>query len=190
MDIKSSLLKLKNGLPKSKGAFLAIIGLVGLLLLLVSSFDFDGDGQTDTSQTETASNTVGYAEQTELRLEEIISDMLGNTAVKVMVTLESGSEYIYADEIKTDADVTKDQGQMKTQQSDSNQKSYVIVKDSNGNERPLVVTEKMPTVRGVVVVCEGGETPSVSAAVKLAVRSALGIDQEKICVIGRHSGKG
>ncbi len=169
---------------------MAIVGIVGLLLLLVSSFDFNEENKSNTSQTEAVPDTVGYVEQTEHRLEEIISDMLDNTAVKVMVTLESGSEYIYADEIKTDADVTKDQGQLKTRQSDSNQKSYVIVKDSNGNEKPLVVTEKMPTVRGVVVVCEGGETPSVSAAVCLAVRSALGIDQEKICVIGRHSGKG
>ena len=75
---------------------------------------------------------------------------------------------------------------MKTQESDSNHKTYIIVKDSQGNEKPLIVTEKMPVIRGVVIVCESGQTSSVAAAVRLAVKSALNVDDSKICIIGRH----
>lgn len=189
MELKEKIASIKVKLPKSKSGFLIAIGIVGLLLILISSFDFTGEEKQTKGQPTVAVSTdasTQYTESVEKKLETIISDMLGKTSVKVMVTLESGKEYVYADEIKTDADITRDQSALKTQQSDKNQKSYIVIKDADGNEKPLVITEKMPTVRGVVVVCEGGETPEVASAVRLAVKSALNVGEDKICVIGRH----
>ena len=190
MNLNETFEKIKQKLPASKSKFLVVLGLVGLVLILISSFDFNDTGQSETMGEQKSSQSGVYASdyvnETEAKLENVISDMLGGTKVTVMVTLESGAEYVYADEIKTDADVTKDQSALKTQQSDSNQKTYIVIKDSEGNEHPLIVTEKMPKVRGVVVVCENGETPSVASAVRLAVRSSLNVDDEKICIIGRH----
>ncbi len=188
MDIKEKLGKLKEKLPKSKSSFLIAIGILGLLLLLVSSFDFSKEQPATNTQSEIKQISDGageYTDRLEGKLEEIISDMLGGSKVTVMITLESGTEYVYADEVKTDADLTRDQSNLKTQQSDSNHKTYITVKDADGNERPLVVTEKMPVIRGVVVVCESGETTSVASAVRLAIKSALNVDQDKICIIGR-----
>lgn len=190
MEFKERINKLKEKLPKSKSGLLIAVGLLGLILILVSSFDIGGEkddaSNSDLSKAVQVSNSDSYTDSLELKLENVISDMLGGTDVTVMITLDSGTEYIYADEIKTDADLTKDQTALKTQQSDKNQKTYVIVKDSEGNEKPLIVTEKMPVIRGVVIVCESGETPSVASAVRLAVKSALNIDEDKICIIGRH----
>lgn len=189
MELKEKITALKEKLPKSKSGFLIAVGIVGLLLILVSSFDLTGvetDEKAQPTEAVTADASMQYTESVEKKLEELISDMLGKTSVRVMVTLESGKEYVYADEIKTDADITRDQSALKTQQSDKNQKSYIVIKDADGNEKPLVITEKMPTVRGVVVVCEDGETPAVASAVRLAVKSALSVDEDKICVIGRH----
>ena len=189
MGFKNTIETLKQKLPKSKSSILLILGIFGLVLILISSFDVSGSGAKEQPESLVSNEAVGSADyvlQVEEKLESVISDMLGKTKVTVMVTLESGTEYVYADEIKTDADVTKDQSALKTQHSDSNQKTYIVVKDSEGNEHPLIVTEKMPTVRGVVVVCEGGETTSVASAVRLAVRSALNVSDDKICIIGRH----
>ncbi len=189
MDFKSTIEALKQKLPKSKSSILLILGIFGLVLILISSFDVSESGAKEQPTSTVSNEAVGSADyvlQVEEKLENVISDMLGRSEVTVMVTLESGTEYVYADEIKTDADVTKDQSALKTQHSDSNQKTYIVVKDSEGNEHPLIVTEKMPTVRGVVVVCEGGETTSVASAVRLAVRSALNVSDDKICIIGRH----
>ncbi len=188
MDIKEKLGRLKEKLPKSKSSFLIVIGIFGLLLLLVSSFDFTNGETPKVAEQVIAANsnsTADYTDRLENKLEELIADMLGDTKVTVMITLESGTEYVYADEVKTDADVTRDQSALKTQQSDSNHKTYITVKDADGNERPLIVTEKMPVIRGVVVVCESGETGAVSSAVRLAVKSALNVDENKICIIGR-----
>ena len=187
MELKERLSKLKEKLPKSKSSFLIAIGIFGLLLLLISSFDFSSDQPPTEAQSVAVKSdgSVDYTDRLEQKLEELIGDMLGGTKVTVMITLESGTEYIYADEVKTDADITKDQSALKTQQSDSNHKTYITVKDADGNEWPLIVTEKMPVIRGVVVVCESGETGAVSSAVRQAVKSALNVDENKICIIGR-----
>lgn len=188
MDLKESFVKLKEKLPKSKSGFLVVIGLIGMVLILISSLDIGTKEKSEKPQSvETSVNkTESYTENLEKRLEAVISNMLGGSEVSVLITLESGAEYIYADEIKTDADVTKDQSALKTQESDSNHKTYVIIKDADGNEQPLIVTEKMPVIRGVVIVCENGQTSNVATAVRLAVKSALNVDDSKICVIGRH----
>lgn len=189
MNFKEDFNKLKEKLPKSKSTILIALGLIGMVLILISSFD---TGQNKSSEKQAQSietvlnNSDRYTENLESRLENVISDMLGGGEVTVMITLESGTEYIYADEIKTDADITKDQSAHKTQESDSNHKTYVIVKDSDGNEQPLVITEKMPVIRGVVIVCDNGQTSQVATAVRFAVKSALNVDDSKICVIGRH----
>ncbi|MBQ1183840.1 MAG: hypothetical protein IIX60_05275 [Clostridia bacterium] len=188
MDLKESLNKYKEKLPKSKSGFLVILGLIGMVLILISSLDIGKhqNGEKQESVEASVKSSQSYTENLEARLENVISDMLGGSKVNVLITLESSAEYIYADELKTDADVTKDQSALKTQESDSNHKTYVIVKDADGNEQPLIVTEKMPIIRGVVIVCENGQTSNVAQAVRLAVKSALNVDDSKICVIGRH----
>ncbi len=188
MGVKEIIGRVSGKLPKSKSGFLIVVGLLGLILVLISSFGFDSKKQEAPidENNVNASADEEYTDKLEKKIEGIISDMLGNTPVKVMITLESGTEYIYADEIKTDADVTKDQSNLKVEQSDSNQRTYIIVKDSEGNEKPLIVTEKMPVIRGVVIVCASGETSSVASAVRLAVKSALNVSDDKICIIGRH----
>ena len=45
--------------------------------------------------------------------------------------------------------------------SGTSEVSYITVRDANGSERALAVTEVQPTVKGVVVVCPGGEEPVV-----------------------------
>ncbi|MBO5747139.1 MAG: hypothetical protein J6S13_08660 [Clostridia bacterium] len=177
---------IKLKMPKSKGTFLVILGIIGMLLILLASFDYGGKVSTQNNAVETDAPVKDYSVVLEEKIEGLISDMLGGTEVTAMVTLESSVEYVYADEVKTDADVTRDQTALKTQQSDSNHKTYVVIKDSQGNEHPVVITEKMPEIRGVVVVCVGGEKSNVASAVRLAVRSALDLAEDKICVMGRH----
>ncbi len=183
--------KYTQNIPKSKSGVLVVLGIIGLLLILVSSFGgFDKSKEekdtTNDLNIEKTYNADTYTANLEKKLEAIISDMLGGTRVSVMITLESGAEYVYANETKVDAGVKKDQAALKTEQNDSNQNTYVVIKDADGNEQALVVTEKMPIVRGVVIVCDSGQTQAVSSAVKMAVKSALQVDEQKICIIGRY----
>ena len=190
MKIKEKLLKLRDTLPKSKSGLPIILGIFGLLLILISGFTGKVKKSTDTSldnaTTVQKSRSEEYVESLEDRLEAVLSDMLSGSKVSVMITLESGIEYVYADELKTGAEIKTDKISFKEEQNDTNQNNYVIFKDSDGNEQALLVTEIMPKIKGVVVVCDDGHTENVSVAVKTAVCKALAIDYEQICVIGRH----
>ncbi len=176
----------KLKLPVSKSGVLIVLGIVGILLILVSSFKPTAKKTVTVPKENETVTTDTYVQNTEKKLEQLISEMLGGTDVSVMMTLESGIEYVYADEQKIGAEIKKDQTSRKTEQNDSNHKTYVVIKDSDGNENALLVTEKMPIVRGVVVVCQSGQTEAVSSAVKSVIKSALNVDEDKICVIGRH----
>lgn len=186
--IKELYLKVKEKLPHSKSLILIVLGIIGILLVLLSSFTEKRtvkDNEASEPVIKTSINCTDYSKELENKLGEVISDMLGGSKVTVMVTLKNGSEFVYADDRKTNAETLNDRNSLKTEQNDSNQSSYVVIKDADGNEHALIVTEKMPVVEGVVVVCKGGQNGNVAEAVKSAVRSALSIDDDKICVIGR-----
>lgn len=190
MNFKKLIKNFKEKSPKSKSSLLIIIGILGLLLVLLSSFnDSKPKENKSTTEIETLSNSNNdkeYVNSMESRLENILSDMLGGTNVNVMITLESGSRFVYANEVKSDSGTKDYQDQQKMEQSDSNQQTYVIMKNSEGAEQALLITEIMPKIRGVVVVCDSGQSEYVSTAVRTAVQSALDITAEKICIIGRY----
>lgn len=183
MDFKEIKTVIIEKLPKSKNGLIIILGVLGVLIILLSSKSGKANNNKNISNSD---NQDKYVEMLESKLENMISDMLSGSEVSVLVTLESGTEYIYASEYKTDVGVKEIGSEAKKEQNDSNQKTYVIVKDADGSENALIVQTKMPVIRGVVIVCEDGQTASVSVAVKSAVKSALNIDAEKICVIGRY----
>ena len=56
--------------------------------------------------------------------------------------------------------------------------------DDNGTEIPLTVTEIMPSVSGIVIVCNGGNDNSVKELIRNTVSVALGIESDCVCVTG------
>ena len=69
---------------------------------------------------------------------------------------------------------------------DDSQKTVVTVDAADGKEG-LLVTEIQPTVRGVVVACEGAADEEVAALVTEAVKTALNITDKRVCVIPYQS---
>lgn len=186
--LKEYYKKITEKLPKSKSIILIALGIAGLFLVLISSFTQKRNNNDKKEVEPIIQSTVDckdYADDLEKKLGDVISDMLGGSKVTVMVTLKNSSEFVYADDRKTNAEMLNDRNSLKTEQNDSNQSSYVVIKDSDGNEHALIVTEKMPVVQGVVIVCKGGQNANVSEAVRSAVKSALCIEDDKICIVGR-----
>ena len=73
----------------------------------------------------------------------------------MVITLESGIKYSYAD-IKEGVSENKTASNSESISSEVKQ-TYITVKTANGGEEALLVTTEMPEVRGVAIVCEGGE---------------------------------
>ena len=117
-----------------------------------------------------------YTSQLEENLIQIISHIDGAGEAKVMITLRnrSGDQICYAGK--------KQYGIQRGQKPPvPREVSYIIVRDANGSERALAVTEVQPTVKGVVVVCPGGEEPVVQQRIISAVTTALDIFKTCLC---------
>jgi stage III sporulation protein AG len=101
----------------------------------------------------------------------------------VAVTLESGSEYVYANNTNKSTDLaeTQNDSQITVKQNDSTEEQYIII-DSGDGESALVVTEKLPRIRGVVIVASGANNEQIRQAIVNSVTTALDISSRKVYV--------
>lgn len=167
---------------------LIIVGFIGILLIFLSSVI--PAGKTDKNQENTYAeySSDEYAAMLENRLSSIVSEITGSERVSVMVTIESGVEHVYANQLKQSADLTEDDtggGSLK-KKNDTTEESYIMVEDENGNKTALLLTSLSPTVKGVVIVCDGCNDTAVAEKVKGSVKTVLNISGSRVSVVGRN----
>ena len=158
-------------------------GLIGMALILLSQF-WPEQKPTAAKNEQKTITTEEYITQTETKLGTLVGGIAGAGECKVMVTLENGVEYVYASENKVNTNREEDSGtnSSKLSQKDDSEQNIIIVDTENGKEG-LLVTEIQPTVRGVVVVCEGGDKEDVRQRITQAVTTALNISSMRVCVV-------
>lgn len=174
--------RLETLVPKLRAAFadekkrvnlLVGMGLAGLLLLAVSAWLPADDTKTaQPAQTPAPSCDSGdaYDARLEERLTALISNVDGAGRTTVMVTLESGSESVYATD--TDGDGAS---------------THVLL--GSGGADGLVETVQTPRVLGVAVVCEGGGNAAVQSRVTALVQALTGVGASHITVAKMASSK-
>ena len=167
MNIKKLLNR--DFIKTNKKTFICFIaGLLGILLIFLSeAFPNAQKKNKDGEKT-----YVSYSNETEEKLADIISKVEGAGKTKVFLTIEESEEYVYAQNISSDR---KD----KAQQNED--KEYVIVDGSGGNSGLLVKTVN-PKIRGVAIVCEGGDDPAVQQRIYSCVSASLGISTARISI--------
>lgn len=151
----------------------AVLGVVVAVLLFS---DGGKEAQSTEQKTAAAVSAAKYTELLEERLEKLISKIEGAGNVKVMVTLESCYENVYA---KSDSTKEKTAGESKEIQTDE---EYITVKKGSNNEECLVVKVYEPSIKGVAVVAEGADSPAVKKAITETVSAVLSLSSAKISV--------
>ncbi|MBE6768805.1 MAG: hypothetical protein E7549_07855 [Ruminococcaceae bacterium] len=167
----AAFLKGKNGVR-----CIVIVGVIGILLIFLSEILPAGEKTAETATVD----TDAYIRTLEERLTETVSRIDGVGACRVMVTLENGVKYVYASEEKTGSDY-KTEGDTLSR-ADDNEQSVILVQTDQGYEG-LLVTELQPTVKGVVVVCEGGGDAVVQERVRAALCAVLNVTDKRVCVV-------
>ncbi|NCC06882.1 MAG: stage III sporulation protein AG [Clostridia bacterium] len=164
-------LPFKEILKKKNTLF--IIGLAGILLIFMSDF-FASDKKAVKSESDTVSSEE-YTNQLEAKLITLIESVDGAGKAKVMITLESESESIYA---KNETHETQTD---EASSSESYKSEHVII-SASGGDAPLVETVLSPEIKGVAVVCEGGDDISVTKRIVDLTSVVLGLSTNRICV--------
>ncbi len=166
------------------------VGLALLIVVLYLSTLFPKESQQAALQPEAKSNV--YTSQTELeveqRLENVLSSIRGAGRVEVMITYETGPEIVTAmnTDTNTNRSETVDNGKESKVEQQTESKKPATVSGGGGTE-PIVITEKQPSVRGVIVVAEGADNIKVRMDLQRAVQTVLDVPAANIEVFALGS---
>lgn len=176
---------------------LLLMFCVGIVLLVASATIFKPEkpaavptgepeninGADAAQQTEAVET---YEQGLEKRLEQTLSLVEGAGNVRVMVTINYGKEIVVAQNIDATESVNDEkdnEGGTRNVQSKSEKNTFVMLRQKDGSEYPLILKEIEPKVEGVVIVAEGGDNIVVKDALVRAACSVLGAQSHKVEVL-------
>ena len=143
-----------------KYAYVLIVIFAGMFLMLLP-----GKESVDPAPYEEAPK---QADSMQENLEAILSKIQGVGRVQVLLTEAQGSRTIYVQDESTSQDSLKTDA--------------VIITDSSRSQTGLVCQVLPPVYQGAVIVCQGGDDPSVRPAVVDAVCDATGLSADRLTV--------
>ena len=178
IEIKEKLLKTLKS-PK----LLLIGGLVGILLIFLSTIG-NGEKKETLPPEQTVFSIENYQAELEEDIKGLVKEISGSKRVSVVVTLENTASYSYAD---TREEATTDKSGETLSETDTElKKGYITVKNADGDEEALLITATMPEIRGVAIVCEGGDSEIISEKIMNTVTAALNITKKRVYICGRN----
>ncbi len=164
-DIKLNVI---NRLKQDKRVlFIIILGVAGMLLILLSG----AGGEKAAEANNNEADVFSVQSRTEKKLETLLESVKGAGKVKVMVTVDSLEEKIYA--VNTETESSPD--------GYSFSDEYVLIEQS-GDDGGLVIKVTAPVIRGVGITCEGAESAGVKEEIIRLVSASLGIPVNRIWV--------
>ena len=159
--------------------------LIGVLLLVIAipvdSKKQDAGTQESVQTTETESSS--YVEQMERELEDLLGQMDGVGAVRVMITLEDQGENVVAQDISSQSSTTKE-GET-TKEEMSSDRTTVLSQDA-----PYETKTIEPKIRGVCEVAEGASDKRTKVAIYEAIQALFSVDAHKISIVEMGSQEG
>ena len=174
--INKYIIKLKS--PK----ILMIAGVVGIALIYLSTA-FTSDKKAEVKNADSSSAMIEeYREKLENDICKMVSNITGSKKVTAVVTLENGIRYSYAD-MREEALTEKLESETKSSDKELKE-GYITVKTADGGEQALLITEQMPEVRGVAIVCEGGDNEVLNEKIKNTVMAAFDITSKRVYICG------
>lgn len=181
---KGFLAKLARRLKSDKKLELAVYGglvLLILVLYLSTLLPKEEKNKTIPDSLNTPEHLALSEQDVERRLEKVLSSIRGAGTVRVMITYESGPELVTAMSTDTNSNIAEnvEAGRQSTTEQQTESKRPATVTGSGGTT-PIVLTEKQPNVRGVIVVAEGAADIAVRLNLQRAVQTVLSIPASSI----------
>ena len=155
-----------------KYKYVVIIVFAGVLLM---NFPSINKGKTNNSEFYESKFNI---DDFESRIEKSLVECEGVGRAKVILSIDSGPESVYAKEAK------KSQREQKegTVESDSDMKPSII-SEGSGKESPVKIKELYPKFRGALVICDGADEAGVRKTVVDSISALTGLGADSISVI-------
>lgn len=167
--------KIFDKLKKDKKIILLVcVGFLGILLIVFSEFDIDNSTDEKIEKNSTK-NAYDYCNYLESEVGDIVSSIEGAGEVRVMITLAETTEYVYAQ----NQNGTKKSN--KESENSDNKSNFVIIEKDN-NDSGLLIKTFEPKIRGVAIVCDGGDDPTVQQQIYSTVSAVLNVSTARISI--------
>lgn len=168
---------------------IVLIGLLGIVFIFVSTYIRPSDSK-DNNQYLTENNMLksyeldSYRNTISEELGSMLASMQGVGRTKVMITMDGSSRSIYATDIDlNDRETSRKNGDDENVDKQSiEKKSCIVIRQKDGSEKALAVGQLLPKVKGVLIICDGGDNLQVKNNIIDAVSVALDISNTHICV--------
>ncbi len=171
--------KIKNLLKKDKKLLVIfVLAVIGIIFLLISEIIPDEEKSEDIKEFYTSEK---YAQTVEEKLSSLISSIEGAGKTEVMVTLDTSEENVYAKQVKSDKENNDNKNSAKYEYE------YIIIKSDSSGEEGMLLKVIEPDIRGVAIVCDGGDNPTVRENIISAVSAVLDIKTNNISICKRKS---
>lgn len=155
--------------------FLCLLGAVGLLLIFLSDGVFSFSSRQEENGWAEPFLSTEKEMKLEKRLEEILSRIDGAGQTKVMLTFSGSEQYFYL----TD---TVEHFMKNERETETETEKKVAVAEKKNQDEPILFQITESEVRGVTVVCEGGNSAVVREKIISAVCAVLHIPSHCVCV--------
>ena len=165
MNVKTAMTIMKRLNKKQLYGIL----VVGVLLLMFSAQFGDADNLT---RKDDSFDYLQYTSNLEKGLARILNRVQGVTEAEVMITLQSGFEYVPAYETETDG----------YEKGKEEQKKFIVLK-KGGSEEAFVLKEQFPEVQGVLVIAKGVESSETERNIVEAVKTVFNISSNRVKVL-------
>ena len=184
--------------------WLLVIGGIGAALMLMNSFlSFR---QVDTSQQQPAAASPpsdqaaflgrgsgdadpfeAIEQPIENRLKDILEQVVGVGSVDVLVTIDSTEETVYGSNDKKTQQVTdeNDKNGGKRHITSITEDGQIVLYETSGEQKPLVIKQIKPEIRGVLIVAKGAENATVRRLIMDAVEKGASVPVNRISVVPR-----
>ena len=170
-EIKSFVSKFKDMfsvIKNKKNVLIVSLGFIGIFLIFISEIIPEKEKEIIKTPSDLPS---GFELELEKRLEEAVSQISGAGKTDITITLDSSKEYFYA---KNSSENIGD--------SETEKESELVILESAEGEEPIVLKTDEAKIRGVLVVCEGGNDPLVCEKILEAICALLDIPSNKVSV--------
>lgn len=167
---KDELINLFAKIKKDKKTLMIIIvGFIGMFLVLASEIGAEKEVKNNNKVSEV--NIFSEKELAE-EAEKLIESIAGAGKTKIMITYESYEETVYA----------YDKDENINAQGERDFTSKYIILDGDEKEEGLKLKILLPEIKGVAVVCQGGENPIIKEQIISALSALFNISSNKISI--------
>lgn len=154
---------------KKKSILLIIVGVIGIAMIVFGSTQ-EKENKNLMENSDKNDVTMEYITQIENKIGNITEQITGSNHVRVIVSVASGSEFLYISNEEIKENFTS--------------KEYVTVRTDDGADLPILLKEIYPEIVGVSVACKGGDSPEVQAKLIRVISTTYGLSSNRICIVG------